>query len=259
MKIWISIFFLLSLVIISCEEKKPSEQNTEKLPDIMIKEVFASSQDCLPDSITCTYVRIEYPTFTDSSKSQLNALVNNKLKAIAADYVSEEATKGTLEHIAQSFIQDFEIFNRDYPTYQVGWYINMKAEITYESLQIISFRIDAESFTGGAHPNSSTTYFVVDIISNRILQTTDIIADTTKFKELLEVSFRQSKSMDENESYADIGYFIDDDNFLLNDNIGLTDDEVIVHFNPYEIAPYSEGSTTIEVKKEKLGNLLKVK
>jgi hypothetical protein len=259
MKNFLSLLFLLPLAFFSCQESKTAEEKPEAIPDIIMKEVFASSQDCLPDSSSCTYVRIEFPVFTDSTKSKLNEIISTKLKTIAADFVSEEASKGTIEHIAQSFIKDFETFSLDYPTYQFGWHVNMKAEITYESEQAISFRIDSEAFTGGAHPNSTTRYFVIDTHSNRLLKTTDIIADTAKFKGLLEASFRQSKGMDENQSYADIGYFIDDDNFLISDNIGLTDDEVVVHFNPYEIAPYSEGATTIEVKKQTLGNLLKVK
>jgi hypothetical protein len=199
-----------------------------------------------------------YPVFSDTSKSQLNTILENKLKTIAADFVSEEAAGGTFEHIAQSFIKDFETFTLDYPEYNFGWYMKLNTEITYESASTISFRIDAESFTGGAHPNTSTSYFVVDAGNSRVLNIGDIIGDTARFKTLLEEAFRKEKGMEENQSYADIGYYIDDNEFLLSDNIGLSEDGVIVHFNPYEIAPYSEGATTIEIKKEVLGNLLKV-
>ena len=258
MKNWIYLFSLLALLAISCDENKKADA-VAVIPDIIVKEVLSTSQDCVPDSLSCTYVRIEYPVFTDSSKSQLNEVISTQLKSISANFIRIDATNNTFEHMAQSFIQDFEAFRLDFPTYQLGWHVNMKAEIIYESEHIVSFRIDAESFTGGAHPNSSTNYFVLDSKTNRILKTADIIGDTTKFKQLLETAFRQSKGMEENQSYADLGFFISDDEFLLSDNIGITENEVVVHFNSYEIAPYSEGATTIELKKETLGELLKVK
>ena len=52
---------------------------------------------------------------------------------------------------------------------------------------------------------------------------------------------------------------MDDGNFVLNDNIGMTEDKVIVHYNPYEIAPYAQGPTTIELDKNALGDILKLK
>jgi hypothetical protein len=64
--------------------------------------------------------------------------------------------------------------------------------------------------------------------------------------------------MEEGQSFADAGFYINDGDFVLNDNIGITEDAVIVHFNAYEIAPYSLGPTTIELKREKIGKILKI-
>ena len=258
MNIRIPLLLCLFIIVISCQEKKPSSVATEQVPKIIVKEVLASSQNCVPDSSNCTYVRIEYPEFTDSTKAHLNQIISKKLKASASDYIREETVEGTFEHIAQSFIRDYEAFKIDFPEYNFGWYVNLKAEIIYESERLVSFSIYAESFTGGAHPNSSTNYYVLNTRSNKELKMSDIIADTTKFKELLEAEFRRSKGMSDTQTFADMGYFINDGDFLLNDNIGLTSKSVIVQFNPYEIAPYSEGATTLELSKEELGDLLKV-
>jgi hypothetical protein len=119
-------------------------------------------------------------------------------------------------------------------------------------------RIDSEAFTGGAHPNSSTNFFVIDVNSYKDLGPSDIISDTTKFKEILEQEFRRQKGMGENETFADVGFYINEGDFLLNDNIGITDESIIVQFNPYEIAPYSAGATMLEINKDKLSGLLKV-
>ena len=230
----------------------------EILPSIVVKEITKSSQNCNPDSASCSYSKIEYPVFTDSTKSKLNDLIHQKIVAIASEYVGEDAPGGTLEHIAQLFIYDYEEFKVDFPEYNFGWYLNVKAEIIYETDHIISLSIIDEAFTGGAHPNSSTAYFVIDASTNKELSTTDIISDMAQFKKLLEEEFRKVKNMNENQSFADVGFYLNEDDFLINNNIGITEESVIVHFNPYEIAPYSEGATTLELNREMLDGILKI-
>jgi len=247
---------LFLIIIISCQEKKSNQQ--QEIPEIEIKDVIMSYENCSTDSINCTYVHIEYPEFSDSAKFNLNEIISVKLKDAASYYFREENIEGTIEHIAQSFIRDFEAFKMDFPKYQFGWYVKIYSEIIYESDRLISFRIDSESFTGGAHPNSSTGLFVVDKQTENKLSTLDLISDTTRFKKLLEEEFRKIKGMSNEQSFADRGFYINDGDFLLTDNIGLTDESVIVHFNPYEIAPYSEGATTLELNRDFIEDLLKV-
>lgn len=247
---------LIFFAIASCEEKKPAQQLI--LPEIIINEITASYDNCTVDSINCTYVHIEYPEFSDSTKTQLNEIISSKLKIIALSYFGEEAIHDTFEHIAQSFIRDYEAFKIDFPEYQFGWYVKLFSEITYESEKVISVKIESESYTGGAHPNSSTALFIIDKSSYQELSTSDIISDTTTFKKLLETEFRKVKGMSQGQSFADKGFYLNDGDFLLNNNIGLTDHSVLVHFNPYEIAPYSLGVTTLELEMSTLGDLLKV-
>lgn len=249
------IYTILLGLIISCDQRKPSQQSA--IPGIIMNNVLVSYNDCLPDSINCTYVHIAYPEFSDSAKARLNEIISNKIKIIASNYFRDEITHGTFEYIAQSFIEDYNTFKIDFPDYQFGWYVILASEITYESDHLFSFRIDSESFTGGAHPNSSTEFFVIDTRSGHSLSTKDIISDTSRFKEVLEEEFRKEKGMNQQQSFADRGFYINDGDFLLNDNIGLTDTSILIHFNPYEIAPYSEGATTLEISKESIGKLLK--
>jgi len=223
-----------------------------------VNEIAVSYDNCVADSINCTHVHIEYPEFSDSTKTQLNEIISSKLKIIASSYFREEASHSTFEHIAQSFIRDYETFKIDFPEYQFGWYVKLFSEITYESEKLISFKIESESFTGGAHPNSSSALFIIDKSSSKELSTFDIISDTMTFKNLLETEFRKVKGMSQGQSFADKGFYLNDGDFLLNNNIGLTDHSVVVHFNPYEIAPYSLGVTTLELDKSTLRNLLKV-
>ena len=246
-------------LLISCEEKKTNEGQSQSLPRVLIKEIFISFDNCDQDSTTCTYVFIGYPEFSDTTMSDFNNIISTKLRVTASRYFREESITGTFEHIAQSFIKDYMGFKIDFPEYQIGWYVKVFSEITYESEDIFSFRIDSESYTGGAHPNSNTEFYVIEKASKKELSTADIISDTSQFKNLLEQEFRRIKGMSGEQSFADRGYYINDGDFLLNNNIGISDTKVMVHFNPYEIAPYSEGATTIEMSKNDLKSVLKIK
>ena len=256
MKTRFHIFALLFFAILSCDEGKPPQN--EPIPEILFKEIIVSHEDCLPDSIGCTFVQIEYPAFTDSTKFVLNELISSKIKASASTYFSEEVIRGTLEHVVHSFVRDYETFKRDYPDYKIGWYVKIFCVIIYESETVLSFQIDSESFTGGAHPNSGTQYHIVDKKNNSEMTMGEVISDTTKFKQMLEEKFRQIKGMGADQSFADLGYWINDGDFLLNENIGISDHTVIMHYNPYEIAPYSLGATTVEINKSELAGILKI-
>ncbi|MCG8306993.1 MAG: DUF3298 and DUF4163 domain-containing protein [Cytophagales bacterium] len=252
-----TVIFLFSIpLIFSCQEKKTARH--QALPEIIIKEVRSSFENCNADSVSCTFVHIEYPEFTDSLKSPINDVIVRKVKNVASDYFREEVIDGPLEHMAASFIHDYEAFKEDFTEYTLGWYVEVISEITYESDRLISFRIESESFTGGAHPNASSSLFIIDKVTKKKLSTFDIISDTTRFKELLEIEFRKKKGMSSGQNFADRGFYINDGDFLLNENIGLSDQSIIVHFNPYEIAPYSEGATTLTLNKKDLGALLKI-
>ena len=245
-------------LVVACREQQPSEDKSQSMPRILVNEVVVSYDDCHIDSASCTFVYIEYPQFSDSSKTDLNQIIIRKLKNSAVDYFSQESLEGTFEHIAHSFIKDYQGFVIDFPDYQIGWYVKMLVDITYESKEVLSFRIEAQSFTGGAHPNYSTNFYVIDKSSNQALTTDDIISDTSQFKRLLEKEFRKLKGMTGEQSFADRGFYMNDGDFLLNNNIGISEDKVMVHFNPYEIAPYSEGATTVEIAKADLNELLKI-
>lgn len=248
----------LFALLISCSEKKTNREQDQEIPRILNKEILVRNDNCLPDSINCTYIKIDYPEFSDTTNVGLNEVIHQKLNEAVSSYFSEEAIGGSYEYMANLFIRDYNSFKIDFPDYGIGWYVRVFSEITYESQKILSFRIDAESFTGGAHPNSSSVFYVIDKWTNNTLSAPEIISDTTKFKRILEAAFRKQKGIDEGQSFADKGFYLEEGEFLLSNNIGITEEHVIVHFNPYEIAPYALGATTLELNKSELESMLKL-
>jgi hypothetical protein len=254
----IYIGFLL-LLIFSCEDKPPQQtENAIPTPEVITKEIVAKYQDCQVDSLSCTYARIAYPQFTDSSMQKLNEAIADKVHDHAANFMMEDSAHEDLNAVANAFVDDYARFVQEFTDYKLGWYLKISAEVIYESIEFISLMIDIETFTGGAHPNATTNYYVFNTKTSQALSLSDIISDTTQFKQILKGNFREQKGIDDSISLAEAGYNIYDDEFVMNENIAITEDQVIVHFNPYEIAPYSMGPTTVKIDKNELQSIMKI-
>ena len=52
----------LILIIISCSDKKSITEQSHEMPRVINKEVLVTNDDCLPDSINCTYIKIDFPS-----------------------------------------------------------------------------------------------------------------------------------------------------------------------------------------------------
>jgi hypothetical protein len=72
-------FLLICLMFYACEDKKPQEIASEPVPEIIDKQILVNYQNCNTDSLSCTYAIITYPHFTDSSKSEINTLLDDKI------------------------------------------------------------------------------------------------------------------------------------------------------------------------------------
>jgi hypothetical protein len=55
----------------------------------------------------------------------------------------------------------------------------------------------------------------------------------------------------------EVGYFFENQRFILNDNFVLTQKGIKFLFNVYEIKPYTAGITELEIPYEKLNGILK--
>jgi len=258
MKLQLLFSLLILLSAISCKDKIVEQDIPNDIPRVLIMEVLQTSDECNPDSSSCTYAKIVYPSFTDSTTWILNDFIQKSIILIAADYVQDTLPE-SIESLANQFVDDYERFRNDYPEYNFGWYLDINSEIIHDDSAYVSFRIDSEAYTGGAHPNSNIRYYIVRPFDGQPLGLHDIIADTVRFKSRLEQAFRADKGLDDSQSLTEMGYFMEENGFTLTDNMGLTETELLVQFNPYEIAPYSLGPTTITLSRQELGDILKLR
>src|SRR5699024_277078 len=96
-------------------------------------------------------------------------------------------------------------------------------------------------FTGGAHGYGGVHFLNFDAQSGKYLTAEDMISDIPALTDFVEKKFRQKYNIPPNVDINSQGFFFDDGKFALPENMALTDNELILLYNPYEAASYSEG------------------
>ena len=248
----------VAVLVFSCEEKKPTEVKRDRPPKVIDKEALSSYLNCHPDSTNCTYAKISYPYFTDSADSYLNAIIQYEIIDITSFSSSSDVPNDQVQSVTEQFVQEFKNFKQEFTEYDMGWFLEGQSEIINNSTSLLSIRSSVQVYSGGAHPNTNVQYLIFDKINKKRLQLTDIVADTMALKNVLEKNFRIERGIPENESLADAGFYIEDGDFYLTNNLGIDENSLFVYYNAYEIGPYSLGPTLLEISRNELKDILKL-
>jgi hypothetical protein len=136
------------------------------------------------------------------------------------------------------------------------WEYVEKMAMTALSSRWLVIGRERESYTGGAHGMIEKIYYVVDLAEPKLLTLEDLFTDPGDpgLYRLVQNALREYAGLEQNASLSSGPYFEDDpyitsDFFLNREGLGF-------HWNPYEIAPYSERHIEVVIPWEKLAGLL---
>jgi hypothetical protein len=104
---------------------------------------------------------------------------------------------------------------------------------------------DYETYLGGAHGLETKTYYVVDLDELRLIKVDDIFGNFqgNNIRELVYTELRKYGNLEPGQPLSE-GIF-DKDEPELSFNFFFTDEGLGLHWDPYQIAPFSEGSIEI--------------
>lgn len=240
----------INLLLIGCKKDTP-ELTFEEL---IIEQV--SELNCNAEEENCTFIGIKVPWAM--GKDTRSNLLNSHIEKHIINLIDYQDAKelSSLENLAQTFINDYESSAIEFPEYNIPWEAFVEGKITYESEKLISIQFDLALFTGGAHGYTSISYLNFDPETGRLLSNKDLYSkDFIKFAEK---RFRKKNGISEKESINSTGFFFEDDKFQLSKNIGFYPNKVVLRYNSYEIASYSEGDIQLEFKMEEVKKYFKI-
>lgn len=158
----------------------------------------------------------------------------------------KKLVKAETDSFYQDYLRDFSDFNEvDFPlTYNYIY----KFTVAFHNTKHVTLKNENYAYTGGAHGNYSTLYYVFNAENGKLLlSVNDLVRDTLKLQEIAKQQFYKLKNIDSNKPINDQGYWFEKKKFSLNNNFGLLKDTLIFTYNPYEITNYAEGQTELKI------------
>ena len=238
--------FLLFFLFVNCTKELTFEKKTfEK------KSSLACIEDCPEISVTIPIAE-NIPIVADS----INKKVLHTIMEIA--YFGDKPKEITsVDQVIASFISSYEDIKKKFPDETIGWIAEINGTVDYQTKEIINLKIEHNSYTGGAHGFHGFQSLLFDAKTGKSLKPSDLFADKKSFMALAEKEFRKKYKIQKNKSLNSTGLIFPNAKFELPINIFYTSQGLLLYYNAYEIASYSDGPKELLLPYETLKNYLK--
>jgi|GEM_PF-6636468 len=246
----LNMIIVILLALSSCRNESQSSATAETDPGFnLVEKSFRKDINCKNLTTSCYVVTIDY--LRSNSSDSLSTTINEYLLDYLDDFLASEIVvedddidlyiKNMVEANAKSYKEEDGTFEID---------IDMESYLQNDNITCI--RLSYYQYAGGAHGNAGVGYHIFDNASARLLTNSDIIDNDVAFKELVLQAIKDSAE----EDLEDLGYFISDEEFEINDNIGVSADSLFISYVPYEIAPYVAGFTNVAFSRQEVKDML---
>jgi hypothetical protein len=214
--------------------------------------------ECAPHP--CVAVDVSaMPELPGTVQPQARRLIEQELRKVLyapLDVETDQYTPDRIERELQARLEEFKGIS-DAP---IDWSLMRTAKVLFTNTEVTSVEVTNQGYLGGAHGFKERTLMTFDSRSGARLGVTDIINEKSQavLLKVVEAEFRRARSIPTGQSLQDAGFFIlPGQEMPLGENFALTDTFLEIHYNPYEVAPYSLGETSIRVPREAVEPLVK--
>ena len=259
------LFCVLPLLLQACESLNPKS----RLVKIQSAQVYYTYKILLtpdhPDSpkleIALSLFQIRYPQAQTAFVNQVLYSGSNpdsyKDKVVKEQ---RERYRKSLSYLAEIDSENLKIYDEDGVEIEdletSNWhYTENFAPIRPRSRGVIIERTK-ETYTGGAHGMKTTQYYVIDLESQKLLRIDDFLKDYQGdlIRDYIYDELRNYSGLNKNQPLSE-GIYLNDEPELTF-NFFINEDGLCLHWDPYEIAPYSEGAIQVTLPWKKIRPLL---
>jgi Protein of unknown function (DUF3298)/Deacetylase PdaC len=267
----ISAFLVFTICLItSCKNTTTRQalvfKNADDTIAFKMVSIDTALNNCKLESGKCAEISIMYPIFL-TTDTVLNNFLNAEvllqvLKNLNLDdsTVAPSITIGIANFFAE-YISETKEYGQAQPW---SLAINVAPQGRYNNIYCIQTFND--SYLGGAHPNNFTQYINYNTTSLTRVNTKDFVdIQNPNFIIMGEQQFVKENNMQGEYTLKDAGFFwgIGDDTtkkegqFYFNENMFIKKDSIGFYYNPYEIAAYVFGPTTVTLPIKKTQQFFK--
>jgi hypothetical protein len=238
--IWFSVLFLLY-----CGNSAP-ESETRVVAEATYQlsgrdSVIFANQNCEP-GLECTYARYTWPVFNAGVTSTLLSLYNQPEFELGGDV----ATVDSIQLEARRFVDSYQSFREEFPESEQIWFRDSWTNVLHVSDSLLVLQAHRNEFTGGAHEMRRRRILNFDK-NGRLVALSWLLGGeaSANLPAQLEKAFREKYEITEETKLEDVG--VTDGKIPFTENGTVIGDTVYVHFDPYEIAPWSMGDIDLKV------------
>lgn len=197
-------------------------------------------------------------TVSDSINKAIFNAVRNSV------YAGEKPKEvSNYKELAHSFITSYAQVEKELAQSGISgtasWEASATATVGFQSKNILNVVIEYYIFTGGAHGLGAIHSLLLNPKTGKSIPVNALFSDPSKVTQLVEQAFRKKFNITAVASLNDEGYFFPNSAFTLPKNILFKEQNLVFHYNPYEVASYANGPIDIEVPYETVEEFLLVK
>lgn len=139
------------------------------------------------------------------------------------------------------------------------WYVNQEAQIDLNRAGLFGFHFSLDQFQGGAHSSYSIRCVLLQLPQVHPLKLEELLVPELRstFGRLAEEKFRERYSLSPEEDLEEAGYWFESNRFHLPANFRLYPQGLELIYNPYEVAPFSEGVLRLHFSRARLRPFLR--
>lgn len=269
-KRWITRMVLFAAItcisLSSCVNKKGNNVGALQFDSIQINRTEHLLGDTANPACNLT-LNLTYATQSQSEtlKDSLNCYIlstalGENYATLSADQAVKEYSNRYIQRYRQDLDSLYSVDKQENGKNAGAWYSYYKGVDGHVQLYkgtLLTYRINYNEYTGGAHGIYMTTYLNLDLNTLTPIRLDDLFADN--YQEALTdllwnqlMMENQAKSIQELE---DMGYTTTGE-LTPTENFFLTSEGITFHYNVYEIAPYAMGAIQITIPYEMMSHLL---
>ncbi|RZK20760.1 MAG: DUF3298 domain-containing protein [Pedobacter sp.] len=236
------------------QSKSYPVQLTEKYPEGSYQFTagkFSDSVTAFADKTKSPSASISFEYLQATATDDGGNWLNNQLKSISGIKPGNVDREIGFKKIAEAYFSDYrkEITNlqktgpdRGFDAW-MNYTNNSQQSIAFNGSGFVVIDFLADSYTGGAHGNYSSTMFCLDVKNKKQMVLNDVVKiDSNTLQKLLEQNLRKQYNIKPENQISTVLF----DNFLKpNKNFYFNSNGLAFMYNPYEVASYAQGQIVV--------------
>ncbi len=194
-------------------------------------EIVFSDVNITTPSNRVVELNILQPTGNSKIANRIGAEIKKLTASILNIKANKNASSLTLEDTIDAFNAEYLIFQKNFPDIKQIWEAQIDAEVMWQSKEIASIALTSYINTGGAHGALKIHFLNFDLKTGKRIDNLRLVKNTVEFAVKAKPYFEKA--------IINKGTSYDVNQFVLPENMGYSEDGLVLLYNINEFATYT--------------------